>query len=67
MISTSTLELGIDIGNICIVVQIGPPVMLVHSFKELAEVAGKKCFESNLIQKSIIFYEADTEMFITSI
>ena len=60
MISTSTLELGIDIGNIDIVVQIRPPHN-VSSFLQRIGRSGRR-FKN---QRSIIFYNKDEEIFIT--
>jgi ATP-dependent Lhr-like helicase len=60
MISTSTLELGIDIGNIDIVVQIRPTYN-VSSFLQRVGRSGRR---SNK-QKSIVFYKRDEEIFIT--
>lgn len=60
MISTSTLELGIDVGNIDIVVQIRPPSN-VSSFLQRVGRSGRR---SN-IQRSIIFYTRDEEVFIS--
>ena len=59
MISTSTLELGIDIGDIDIVAQISPPTN-VSSFLQRIGRSGRR---SNNIQKSIIFYRCDQEIF----
>lgn len=52
MISTSTLELGIDVGNIDIVVQIRPPNN-VSSFLQRIGRSGRRSKN----QRSIIFYE----------
>ena len=54
MISTSTLELGIDVGNIDIVVQIRPAHNVVHFYRELVVVV-----EDQKTRRSIIFYEKD--------
>lgn len=60
MISTSTLELGIDVGNIDIVVQIRPPSN-VSSFLQRIGRSGRRSQN----QRSIIFYTRDEEIFIT--
>ena len=60
MISTSTLELGIDVGNIDIVVQIKPPNN-VSSFLQRIGRSGRKSKN----QRSIIFYQTDEEIFIS--
>jgi ATP-dependent Lhr-like helicase len=60
MISTSTLELGIDIGNIDIVVQIRPPSN-VSSFLQKIGRSGRRINN----QRSIIFYTRYEEIFIT--
>lgn len=60
MISTSTLELGIDIGDIYMVAQIGPPNTVSSFLQRIGRSGRGKTKE----QKSIIFYEADQEMFI---
>lgn len=60
MISTSTLELGIDIGNIDIVVQISPSNN-VSSFLQRVGRSGRR---SNK-QRSIVFYKRDEEIFIS--
>ena len=60
MISTSTLELGIDVGNIDIVVQIRPP----HSVSSFLQRMGRSGRRSKN-QRSIIFYKNDEEIFIT--
>lgn len=52
MISTSTLELGIDIGNIDIVVQIHPP----HNVSSFLQRIGRSGRRSKN-QRSIIFYD----------
>lgn len=59
MISTSTLELGIDVGNIDIVVQIRPPSN-VSSFLQRIGRSGRRSQN----QRSIIFYTRDEEVFI---
>lgn len=59
MISTSTLELGIDIGDIDIVIQMGPPHN-VSSFLQRIGRSGRRTQN----QMSIIFYEGDPEIFI---
>ena len=60
MISTSTLELGIDIGNIDVVVQIRPP-HTVSSFLQRIGRSGRRSKN----QRSIIFYNTDPQIFIT--
>ena len=60
MISTSTLELGIDVGNIDIVVQIRPPNN-VSSFLQRIGRSGRKSKN----QRLIIFYKTDEEIFIS--
>lgn len=60
MISTSTLELGIDVGNIDIVVQIKPP----HNVSSFLQRIGRSGRRSKN-QRSIIFYEKDTDIFIS--
>lgn len=60
MISTSTLELGIDIGNIDIVVQIRPP----HNVSSFLQRIGRSGRRSKN-QRSIIFYKNDPQVFIT--
>lgn len=59
MISTSTLELGIDIGNIDIVVQIRPPAN-VSSFLQRMGRSGRRSKN----QRSILFYIRDEDIFI---
>lgn len=54
MISTSTLELGIDVGNIDIVVQINPP-RNVSSFLQRIGRSGRRSKN----QRSIIFYDSE--------
>lgn len=54
MISTSTLELGIDIGNIDVVVQIHPPPK-VSSFLQRIGRSGRRTQN----QRSIIFYDTE--------
>ena len=60
MISTSTLELGIDVGNIDIVVQIRPP----HNVSSFLQRVGRSRRRYKN-QRSIIFYKNDPEIFIT--
>jgi ATP-dependent Lhr-like helicase len=60
MISTSTLELGIDVGNIDIVVQIRPP----HNVSSFLQRIGRSGRRSKN-QRSIIFYNSDEEIFIS--
>lgn len=60
MISTSTLELGIDIGDIDIVVQIRPP----HNVSSFLQRIGRSGRRSKN-QRSIIFYKNDPQIFIT--
>jgi ATP-dependent Lhr-like helicase len=60
MISTSTLELGIDIGNIDIVVQIRPP----HNVSSFLQRIGRSGRRSKN-QRSIIFYKTDQHVFIS--
>ena len=60
MISTSTLELGIDVGNIDIVVQIRPP----HNVSSFLQRVGRSRRRYKN-QRSIIFYKSDVEIFIT--
>ncbi len=57
MISTSTLELGIDIGNIDIVIQIRPPAN-VSSFLQRMGRSGRRSKN----QRSIIFYNRDEDI-----
>jgi ATP-dependent Lhr-like helicase len=61
MISTSTLELGIDIGNIHAVVQIKPPA----SVSSLLQRMGRSGRTGNQNSKTIIFYQNDAEIFIS--
>ena len=60
MISTSTLELGIDVGNIDIVVQIKPP----HNVSSFLQRMGRSGRRSKN-QRSILFYKNDEEIFIS--
>ena len=60
MISTSTLELGIDIGNIDIVAQIRPP----HNVSSFLQKIGRSGRRSKN-QRSIVFYKRDEEIFIS--
>jgi len=53
MISTSTLELGIDIGNIDIVVQIHPP----HNVSSFLQRIGRSRRRKDTNPRTIIFYE----------
>ncbi|KZX14739.1 DEAD/DEAH box helicase [Methanobrevibacter filiformis] len=60
MISTSTLELGIDIGDIFATVHILPP----NNVSSFLQRIGRSGRESKL-QRSIIFCKNDTDVFIT--
>lgn len=60
MVCTSTLELGIDIGNIDIVIQIRPP----HNVSSNLQRIGRSGRRSKH-QRTIIFYQSDTDIFIT--
>lgn len=60
MISTTTLELGIDIGNIFAVAQIGVP-NTVSSFMQKIGRSGRG--EKNK-SKTIVFYNDDSEIFL---
>ncbi len=60
MISTSTLELGIDIGDIDIVVQIRP----AYNVSSFLQRIGRSRRRSNN-QRSIVFYKKDEEIFIS--
>ncbi|NMC68248.1 MAG: DEAD/DEAH box helicase [Spirochaetales bacterium] len=53
MISTSTLELGIDIGNIDIVVQIHPP----HNVSSFLQRIGRSRRKQGYDPRTIIFYD----------
>lgn len=60
MISTTTLELGIDIGDIFSVVQIGVP-NTVSSFMQKIGRSGRS---KNKKSKTIVFYESTPEIFL---
>ena len=60
MVCTSTLELGIDIGNIDIVIQIRPP----HNVSSILQRIGRSGRRSKH-QRTIIFYQGDVDIFIT--
>ena len=65
MISTSTLELGIDIGNIDIVVQIHPPHN-VSSFLQRVGRSRRKLNKHKKIneQRTIIFYDIESYTYV---
>ena len=61
MISTNTLELGIDIGNIYLVALINPP----FSVSSLMQKIGRSGRKKNIHSKTIIFCKSPVNIFIT--
>ena len=60
MVSTSTLELGIDVGDISIVAQKNPPVQVTSFFQRI----GRSGRRGNPM-RTIIFCDSDINVFIT--